>query len=103
MHVQQGVFLYSTLALENHDGSLLAYFDNLNEDTDSPNLGDNPDPVMRKYVFSHEWVKEAFSRLELLGMTGRTLYLSPEGVAQDAFNSFNYSPRAAYLRDEFGS
>lgn len=102
MHVQMGTFLYSTKQFgEEPVGpkDLDDYFHRIGEGFDSPCLPNEERPVLLKLKLPHTWVSQVFSRLEVMGITGSSMYLSAEGVARDVYNSFNFHPRAAFLRD----
>jgi hypothetical protein len=52
-----------------------------------------------KVLIKTAWVGDIFTRLELMGVTGGKLFSSPEGVADDVYNAYYYSPKVSYLRD----
>jgi hypothetical protein len=106
MLVQLGTFLYCTKLFS--DGSapprdLEEYFKQINEHSNTRTLGEGGLPVLTKMKIPHAWSGEVFSRLEIMGITGASMYLSPEGVSRDMFNAFHFHPRAAFQREEFGS
>lgn len=55
-------------------------------------------PALIKVFINQEWVGEVFTKIELMGITGGSLFLNPEGVAFDIINSYVYNPKAQYLR-----
>jgi hypothetical protein len=102
MHVQLGTFLYSTIQFGKHSpgaGDLDEHFNHMQEGFNSPCLPNEDRPVLLKINLPHAWVSKVFSRLEIMGIAGSSMYLSAEGVARDVYNSFNFHPRAAFLRD----
>jgi hypothetical protein len=101
MHVQLGTFIYSTMEFGDSPKpkDLEAYFEGIQEGFDSPSLPNEDRPVLLKLNVPQEWISKIFSRLEVMGITGSTMYLSAEGVAKDVYNAYNFEPRAAYLRD----
>lgn len=102
MHAQLGTFLYSTVRFgEPSRGAvdLEAHLEGMREGFDSPCLPNEDCPVLIKIKLPHAWVSRIFSRLDAIGIAGSGMYLSAEGVARDVYNSFNFHPRAAFLRD----
>ncbi len=102
MHAQLGVFLYSTILFDDDPGkpsNLDEFLDNIQEGFDSPSLPNDSRPVHMKIILSHSWASEVFNRLDVMSISGSTLFLSAEGVANDVYNSYHYHPRAAFLRD----
>jgi hypothetical protein len=55
-------------------------------------------PTLMKLYLDQQWVPDVFTKLELMGITGSTLYMDPNGVALDVINSYNYNPKTQYLR-----
>jgi hypothetical protein len=55
-------------------------------------------PTLTKVYINQQCVSEVFTKLELMGVTGGTLYMDPNGVALDVINSYNYNPKTQYLR-----
>jgi hypothetical protein len=102
MHAQLGVFLYSTKLFDYDPGqptNLEEFLDTVKEGFDSPSLPNDSRPVLTKMILPHTWASEVFSRLEVMSISGSTMFLSAEGVAKDVYNAYYYQPRAAYLRD----
>jgi FRG domain len=102
MLVQLGTFLYCTKPFSDgseHPQDLEEYFAQISESS----KGEGGIPVLTKIKIPHAWSREVFSRLEIMSITGASMYLSAEGVARDVFNAFHFHPRAAFLREEFGS
>ena len=103
MHAQLGVFLYSTISFScgaAEPSNLEEFLDKIQEGFDSPCLPNERSPVLIKMKLPYSWVSEVFSRLEIMSISGSTMFLSAEGVAKDIYNSFNYHPRAAFLRED---
>ena len=102
MHAQLGVFLYSTLIF-NHDqgppSNLEEFFEDVPPGFDWPSLPNDNRPIITKIILPHTWAGEVFNSLDIMRISGSTLYLSAEGVAKDVYNSYYYEPRAAFLRD----
>jgi hypothetical protein len=106
MHVQLGVILYSTISFgcgPTEPSNLEEFLDKIQEGFDSPCLPNEGSPVLIKMKLPHSWVSEVFSRLEVISISGSTMFLSAEGVAKDVYNSFNYHPRARFLREDSSS
>ena len=53
-------------------------------------------PVLIKMKLPYSWFSEVFSNLEVMSISGSTMFLSAEGVAKDVYNGFNYHPRAEF-------
>ncbi len=103
MQAQLGVFLYSTISVGGgpaEPSNLEEFLEKIQEGFDSPCLPNEKRPVLIKMLLPHSWVSEVFSRLEIMSVSGSTMFLSAEGVAKDVYNSFNYHPRAAFLRED---
>jgi hypothetical protein len=101
MHAQLGTFLYSTIQFGEKTSApkdLEAYFECIREGFESPILPNEDRPVLLRMKVPHAWLSKVFSRLEIMGIAGSTMYLSAEGVAKDVYNAYNFEPRAAYLR-----
>lgn len=106
MLVQLGTFLYCTKLFSDdteHPRDLEEYFERINEHSHRQISGQGGLPVLTKIKIPHAWSGKVFSRLEIMGITGASMYLSAEGVSRDVFNAFHFHPRAAFLREEFGS
>lgn len=99
MIAQLGVFLYVAPEFCGESGRLEDFFQGINEGSESPVLPNSAEPVLAKIKLSCGWAKEVFSSLELMSINGATMFDSPEGVARDVFNYYNYDARAVYLRD----
>lgn len=100
MQRQMGAFLYCTLnygwrKVEDLEGHL----ELLNDGFDSPVLPNRDDATLIKITLPHSMGTDAFKRLEIVGVTGSSLFGSAEGVADDIWNSFNYN-RRLFLRNE---
>lgn len=103
MLVQLGTFLYCTKLFSDgseHLRDLEEYFEQINEHSHEQILQQGGLPVLTKIKIPHAWSGEVFSRLEIMGITGASMYLSAEGVSRDVFNAFHFHPRAAFLREE---
>lgn len=100
--LQRGALLYDT-----HDYNLLKaldledYIDRIEEpDEQLPNGTILPGiPTLTKVIINKKCISDVFKRLELMGITGATMFMDPQGVAMDITNSYYYNPRTAYLRD----
>lgn len=57
------------------------------------------EPILRKVLINQSAAGDAFARLELMNITGASLFQTAEGVAMDIVNVYNYNPRCSYLRD----
>jgi hypothetical protein len=102
MHAQLGVFLYSTISFTGgptEPSNLEEFLEKIQEGFDSPRLPNEKRPVLIKMLLPYSWVSGVFSRLEIMSVSGSTMFLSAEGVAKDVYNAFNYHPRAAFLRE----
>lgn len=101
MQKQQGALLYDTLrypllGLENLDELLKRW--------DEPQIypsrvQDEPNTLCYKIRLNQKIAKPVFQRLELMGITGGSLYQDADGVALDVINAYFYNPRSSYLRD----
>jgi hypothetical protein len=106
MLVQLGTFLYCTKHFSDgteHPRDLEEYFERISEHSHGQTSEGGGLPILTKIKIPHAWSREVFARLEIMGITGASMYLSAEGVARDVFNAFHFEPRAAFLREEFGS
>jgi hypothetical protein len=102
MHAQLGVFLYSTLLFDDGPGqpsNLEEFLGIVPVGLDWPSLPEDNRPILTKIILPHDWASEVFNRLDVMRISGSTLFLSAEGVAKDVYNSYYYKPRAAFLRD----
>jgi hypothetical protein len=100
MHKQMGVFIYDTLdykQLEMRD--LEDYIDRIPDDVADGNGGKVARPTLYKIYINHTCAGNIFQRLELMNITGGSLYGDADGVAMDIVNSYNYKPKTFYLRD----
>lgn len=99
MQRQMGAFLYCTLRYETRKvADLEAYLESLDDGFDSPVLPNTDAPTVIKIVLPHSIATDVFKRLELMNITGASLFGSPDGVADDIWNSFNYI-RRIHLRN----
>jgi hypothetical protein len=106
MLVQLGTFLYCTKLFSDgseHPRDLEEYFERINEHSNRQTSEEGGLPVLTMIKIPHTWSGEVFCRLELMGITDASMYLSAEGVSRDVFNAFHFVSRAAFLREEFGS
>lgn len=102
MHAQLGVFLYSTRIFDGGPGrpsNLEEFLGNVQAGLDWSSLPNDNRPILTKILLPHSWAGEVFSRLDVMSISGSTLFLSAEGVAKDVYNSYYYQPRSAFLRD----
>lgn len=96
MQRQLGCFLYDTvdysrIGYQDFE-SLVASFD------DEAGPDGQTQPTMYKFLVPLAWVGEAFSRLELMGITATRL-LDHAGLAADVMNSRNYGRKTGYSWD----
>jgi hypothetical protein len=104
--VQLGTFPYCTKLFSDgsaHHRDLEEYFERINEHSNRQTSEEGGLSVLTKIKIPHTWSGEVFSGLEIMGITGASMYLSAEGVSRDVFNAFHFASRAAFLREEFGS
>ena len=71
----------------------------LEDGFDSPVLPNSDEPTLIKFLLPHSMSGDVFERLELVNITGASLFGSADGVADDIWNGFNYN-RRLYLRTE---
>ena len=50
------------------------------------------------YPTPHSWASKVFSRLDIMGIRGSSMYMTAEGVAKDVNNDYVFNRRSAYLR-----
>lgn len=101
MQRQFGALLYDTLNYERLDFSDIEEFIDTQKEPHQalPDGTTKPsDPTLTKIHMNQQCVSTVFSKLELMGITGGTLYMDPTGVALDVMNSYNYNPKTQYLR-----
>jgi hypothetical protein len=92
MQKQCGAFLYDTLNYE------IRGVKNFDEFTNT--LKTNIDfPILTKVYLKKEWAGEVFETLELMGISGTTLFMNAEGAAMDARNAIHYEPKTMFLRN----
>ncbi len=102
MQRQQGAMLYDTQAydrlglrdLEEYIGNIEEPYEQLPDGVKQPG-----EPTVTKAIIDKKCISDVFKRLELMGITGATMFMDPQGVAMDITNSYYYNPRTAYLRD----
>ncbi len=101
MQKQLGVLLYDTLNYEHMTvKNLEEYIEQIRETPVSENGKTSPgDPTLYKIFINQKCTGDIFKRLELMNMTGGTLYGDADGVALDIKNAYNYNPKFSYLRD----
>lgn len=102
MHRQQGALLYDTLQytylkFRNLEDLISAY--NEKEEPFTKGMRDTQTPTLYKVLINEKCANEVFTKLELMGINGGSLYMSSDGVAQDVINSLAYHSRVNYLRD----
>jgi len=104
MHSQIGAFVYTTLDYPARDQKdLEGFLDAIDEEVEAQEFSSvcsSRSPTLTKVYLRYDWAKEAFSRLELMNMTGANLLGSAEGVATDIRNAYRYEPKALYLRKD---
>ncbi len=101
MQKQLGALLYDTINYK-HMGlqDLEEYIENSNEVPVLDNGITTPGaPILHKILINQKCTGGVFKRLELMNMTGGTLYGDADGVALDVKNAYNYNPKFSYLRD----
>lgn len=101
MQKQLGALLYDTLNYQ-YMGmkDLEEYIEKLKETPVLENGKTNPGkPILYKIFINQKCTGDIFQRLELMNMTGGTLYGDADGVALDIKNAYNYNPKFSYLRD----
>lgn len=105
MNIQQGVFLYCTLDYKGRKiKDLETYFERLEEaptpkEINKSRHSDFSHPVLTKLYIPHNLARDIFSRLEMMNISGASLFENPEGVAKDIDNSVNYEPKTQTFRD----
>lgn len=109
MQRQQGAFLYDTLnypvPCRNNPSLCYQDLEDFIDHIQEPDLI-HPDserstkqPTMTKVWIKRKCITDVFMRLELMGITGGTLYNDAEGVVMDIFNQYHYKSKTYYLRD----
>jgi len=100
MQHQMGAFLYCTLDYAQRDvADLEGYLELLEDGFESPMLPNTAEPTLIKLLLPHSMAEDVFKRLELVNITGASLFGSADGVADDIWNGFNYN-RRLHLRTE---
>lgn len=109
MHAQMGTFIYSTIpGMPTRESvrdpstpsDLEDFLGKIEEGFDSPIVPNEKRPVLTKIRVPHEWISDVFNQLDIMNINGSRMFLSAEGVARDVYNTFNYEPRAAFLRED---
>jgi hypothetical protein len=98
MQRQMGVFIYDTLdyrQLGRRD--LEDFIANLKETPDANS--DGLIPILTKILIPAKAAREAFSRLELMGINATRLYDDAAGAAADVHNAYNYERKTGYAWD----
>jgi hypothetical protein len=101
MQKQLGALLYDTLNYR-HMGikDLEEYIEKAKEIPVFENRKNIPGtPILYKIFLNQKCAGDVFQKLELMNMTGGTLYGDADGVALDIKNAYNYNPKFSYLRD----
>jgi len=101
MQRQLGALLYDT-----HEWALLGakdleqYIERIEEPYEQLPDGTRraPTPTLTKVIVNKKCIRDVFQRLELVGITGATMFMDPQGVAMDVANSYYYRSRASYVR-----
>lgn len=99
---QQGVLLYDTVDYSSLKvKNLEEFISNYDEPGTSQSDGTiiPSEPTLYKVLIDKEEIEIILSLLELMGITGGTLYANAEGVAMDVINSYYYNIKTGYLRD----
>lgn len=101
MQKQLGALLYDTLDYSHmRVKDLEEYIDSVTETPVFENGKTNPgNPILYKIYINQKCVDKVFEKLELMNMTGGSLYGDADGVALDIKNAYNYNPKFSYLRD----
>lgn len=93
MQKQLGAMLYDT-----RDYKSTAY-KNLDDFIEKHKEPDTDCPTIKKIFINQKFASEIFERLELMGITGSSLFMNADGVVLDIINAYNYNPKTSYLRD----
>ena len=101
MQKQLGALLYDTINYDHLDANNLEEF--IDKMVETPvfdgNKNEPGDPILHKILINQKCTGQVFQKLELMNMTGGTLYGDADGVALDIKNAYNYNPKFSYLRD----
>ncbi len=99
MQLQQGALLYDTMNYKENlrCDSLDDFIDKYKE---PPEETRDSEPTLFKVLINKKCTSDVFAKLELMGISAGSLYMSPEGVAKDIINSYNYIPKVGYLRED---
>jgi|CZKN01.1.fsa_nt_gi hypothetical protein len=99
MQRQMGVFIYDTL---NYAHLNLKDFEDLAENVKEPRDATSGEysPTLPKVFVPCSVAGEAFSRLELMGISATRLYDDRSGAAADVKNAYNYSRKTGYAWDQ---
>jgi hypothetical protein len=92
---QMGSFLYDTLDYNAAGYADLDDFVERNDETDGPTKL----PALYKVFVPLAAAPEAFSLLDIAGMTGTRLLDDYEGAVADAVNAYNYNRKSGYFWD----
>jgi hypothetical protein len=92
---QMGSFIYDTTEYANSGYKDLDDFVERNDETEGPNKL----PTLYKVYVPLNAASEAFSLLDIAGMTGIRLLDDYEGAAADAVNAYNYNRKSGYFWD----
>jgi hypothetical protein len=100
MHRQQGCLLYDTVRYQSMGMEVLDEFIHRYQEPSERLEGESVIryPTAYRVRISTSCVSDVFARLELMGINGASLYMSPEGVAKDVINSYNHNTRLANFR-----
>lgn len=100
MHRQHGCLLYDTVGYQYMGMEVLDEFIVRYQEPPEvlPGGGEVRHPTAYRIRISTNCVSDVFAKLELMGINGASLYMSPDGVAKDVINSYNYNTRLANLR-----
>lgn len=101
MQRQLGALLYDTLNYKSMGiKDLEEYIEKSKETPVLKNGTTKPgSPILYKMFINQKCTGDIFRKLELMNMTGGTLYGDADGVALDIKNAYNYNPKFSYLRD----
>lgn len=100
MQRQMGAFIYCTLDYTNRNvEDLEGYLASLPDGFDSPMLPNSKEATIIKIFLPHSMSTDIFKHLELINITGASLFGDADGVADDIWNAYHYN-RRLYLRND---
>lgn len=93
IHRQQGLLLYDTI-----DYNVSRWID-LEEYIDKIKEPAGSEETLIKIKIPTKFVSAIFERLEMMGITGSSLFVSQEGAQMDIMNSYHFNAKTFNLRD----